>query len=45
MEGTILLNHNDNTRQVEEEEKSKFLYSLLEQMFENTDVVDKIKEI
>lgn len=32
MKGTLLLNHNENTRQVEEEEKSRFLYSLLEQM-------------
>lgn len=32
MKGTILLNYDDNTKQVEEEEKSKFLRSLLEQM-------------
>lgn len=32
MKGTLLLNHGENTRQVEEEEKSRFLYSLLEQM-------------
>ena len=32
MKGTILLNHYENTRQVEEEEKRRFLRSLLEQM-------------
>lgn len=32
MKGTILLNYSENTRQVEEEEKSRFLRSLLEQM-------------
>jgi len=32
MKGIILLNHNENTRQVEEEEKQRFLHSLLEQM-------------
>jgi hypothetical protein len=32
MKGTILLNHNENTRQVEEEEKQRFLRTLLEQM-------------
>jgi hypothetical protein len=45
MKGTILLNHYDNTHQVEGEEKSRFLRGLLEQMFENTDVVDQIEEI
>lgn len=32
MNGTILLNYNENTRQVEEEEKTRFLRTLLEQM-------------
>lgn len=32
MKGTILLNHYENTKQVEEEEKRRFLRSLLEQM-------------
>ena len=32
MQGTILLNCNENTRKVEEEEKNRFLRSLLEQM-------------
>lgn len=32
MKGTILLDYNENTKQVEEEEKTRFLRSLLEQM-------------
>lgn len=32
MKGTILLNYNENTKQVEEEEKLRFLRSILEQM-------------
>jgi len=32
MKGTILLNSNENVRQVEEEEKLRFLKTLLEQM-------------
>lgn len=32
MKGTILLNYQENTHQVEEEEKTRFLRSLLEQM-------------
>lgn len=32
MKGTILLNYNENTKQVEEEEKTKFLKFLLEQV-------------
>lgn len=32
MKGTILLNYNDNTKQVEDEEKMRFLRGLLEQM-------------
>lgn len=32
MKGTILLNYNENTRQVEIEEKNRFLKNLLEQM-------------
>jgi len=32
MQGTILLNYNENVKQVEEEEKSRFLRNLLEQM-------------
>lgn len=32
MKGLILLNYDDNTKQVEEEEKTRFLKNLLEQM-------------
>ena len=32
MKGTILLNYNENTRQIEEEEKQRFLRTLLDQM-------------
>jgi hypothetical protein len=32
MKGTILLNYDDNTQKVEDEEKTRFLKSLLEQM-------------
>ena len=32
MKGTILLNYNENTRQVEDEEKGRFIRSILEQM-------------
>lgn len=32
MKGTLLLNYDENTRLVEEEEKNRFLHALLEQM-------------
>lgn len=32
MKGTILLDYNENTKQIEEEEKYRFLRNLLEQM-------------
>lgn len=32
MKGTLLLNYDENTKQIEEEEKTRFLRSLLEQM-------------
>ena len=32
MKGTVLLNYDENTKQVEEEEKTRFLRGLLEQM-------------
>lgn len=32
MKGKLLLNYDENTRAVEEEEKNRFLHSLLEQM-------------
>jgi|ERR1035437_4977862 hypothetical protein len=46
MQGTILLNYNENTHQVEEEEKSRFLREFLENTFESSpDVSTQIKEI
>jgi hypothetical protein len=45
MKGIILLNHNENLHKVEEEEKARFLRGLLEQMFENTEIINKIAEI
>ena len=45
MRGTILLNHDENTRQIEDEEKSRFLRGLLEQTFEDTPVATQITEI
>jgi hypothetical protein len=45
MQGSILLNYNENIQQVEEEEKSRFLHGLLEQVFENTNVGPLIQEI
>ena len=46
MKGTILLNHNENTHQVEDEEKARFLRGLLEQMFEEVpEVMTKISEV
>jgi len=32
MKGTILLNHNENTKKVEDEEKTRYLRGILEQM-------------
>lgn len=32
MQGTILINHDENAKQIEEEEKIRFLRNLLEQM-------------
>lgn len=46
MKGTILLNHSENTHQIEQEEKNRFLQQLLEQMFEGTpDVLSQIVNI
>lgn len=45
MKGTILLNYNENTHQVEEEEKARFLRGILEQSFQNTDVATQITTI
>lgn len=38
MKGTILLSHNENTHQIEQEEKNRFLRDLLEQMGVPVDV-------
>lgn len=45
MKGTILLNYSDNTRQVEDEEKARFLRGILMASFENTDVAAQIETI
>lgn len=46
MKGTILLNYGDNTRTVEEEEKTRFLKSILEQCFENNqDIMSKLQSV
>ena len=45
MKGTILLNYNENTHQVEEEEKARFLKGILESCFDNTDVAAQIQTI
>lgn len=45
MKATVLLNYNDNLKKAEEEEKSHFLRGLLEQFFENTDVINQVQEI
>lgn len=45
MKGTILLNYDENTRQVEDEEKARFLRGILEQCFAGTDVAIQVGEI
>jgi len=45
MKGTILLNYNENTHQVEEEERARFLRALIDQMFENTEVQTQVQSI
>jgi hypothetical protein len=45
MKGTILLSYNENTKQIEEEEKSRFLREILIQCFENTEVAFQIQNI
>jgi hypothetical protein len=45
MKGTILLDYNENTRQIEEEEKARFLREILEQSFQNTEVASQIQAI
>jgi hypothetical protein len=45
MQGTILLNFNEDTHEVETVEKERFLHAILEQCFETTDVINQIQEI
>jgi len=45
MKGTILLNYSEDTKKVEEEEKSRFLRTILDQCFENNDVSTEIQSI
>lgn len=45
MKATILLNYSENTRQVEDEEKARFLRGILEQCFEGTDAANQLGEI
>lgn len=45
MKGTILLSYNEDTHQVEEEEKARFLRGILLASFENTDVSSQIENI
>jgi hypothetical protein len=45
MKGSILLDYNEDTRQVEEEEKARFLRGILEACFENTEAANQINTI
>ena len=46
MKGTILLDYNENTKQVEEEEKARFLRGILELSFNDVpDIRDQIVKI
>lgn len=45
MKVTILLDYNENLKKVEEEEKSRFLRSLLQQFFDNTEIAAEIDAI
>ena len=46
MKAVILLNYNENTRQIEEEEKARFLRGILELCFDAApDVLNQIQEI
>jgi len=46
MQGTILLNYNENTRAIEDEERSRFLRNFLDQCFENaSNIAEQISAI
>jgi hypothetical protein len=46
MQGSILLNYGENTHQVEEEKKSRFLRDFLEQCFQDTpEMVQQIADL
>lgn len=46
MKGTILLNYNEDTHKVEDEEKARFLRSFLEQCFESApDIAEQVAAI
>ena len=45
MKGSILLNYNEDTRQVEEEEKARFLRGILDACFDNTEAANQIQTI
>ena len=45
MKSNILLDYNENTKQIEEEEKSRFIRMILEQSFDGTAVIDQLNAI
>lgn len=45
MIGTILLDYNCSTREVEDEEKNRFLFTLLQQCFDTTEVAKELQDI
>ena len=45
MKRTILLNYGENTHQIEDEEKARFIRDILEQCFENTSTVEHLHSI
>jgi hypothetical protein len=45
MKSILLLNYNEDTKQVEEKAKKDFLHTILERCFENTPMIDRIHAI
>ena len=45
MKSIILLNHNEDTKQVETEEKARFLRALLLQIFDGTETAERVEFI